>query len=396
MSKKKISVAGIGCHLIDRILNPVDFNSEVFKNYKSMKPGDGGIVPGHLVFADDLVKFRGKSLNEIINEITSEKTTEEISIGGPGIVSFIHAAQMSCHLKSEYSFYGFKPVDDMGAKLSELVKKVPVKYFEIAESSKNTPRTEVLVDPIYNDGSGERVFINEIGAAWDIIPEKISDEFYEADITIFGGTALVPNIHDKLDDLLKKAKSKGCITIVNTVFDFRNEQLNPDTKWPIGKSDETYKFIDLLITDHAEALRLSGTSEIEDALAFFKTKHVKSLMITNGVKPLILYSKGGIFKDSESLKMPVSEYVLNDKNSAKTGDTTGCGDNFVGGVIYSIVDQIVQGTDKPDIFEAACWGIVSGGFATYYNGGTYYEKEKGEKFKMIEKLYQLYKKQINE
>ena len=81
---------------------------------------------------------------------------------------------------------------------------------------------------------GNVMFLNSIGAAWDYRPDELDDEFFNSDIVVFGGTALVPQIHDHMTTLLKKAKSKGCITIVNTVFDFRNEKANPSEKWPTG------------------------------------------------------------------------------------------------------------------------------------------------------------------
>lgn len=79
--------------------------------------------------------------------------------------------------------------------------------------------------------------------------DKIDDDFFGSDIVVFGGTGLMPQIHDNLTSLLKRAKSKGCITIVNTVFDFRNEKDKPTEKWPLGESEESYGYIDLLITD---------------------------------------------------------------------------------------------------------------------------------------------------
>ncbi len=76
------------------------------------------------------------------------------------------------------------------------------------------------------------------------------------------------------------------------------------------------------------------------------------------------------------------------------GDTTGCGDNFVGGVISSIVNQIVSGIAHPDLKETCSRGIVSGGFACFYLGGTYLEDNPGEKRSKIEPYYDAYRKQI--
>ena len=40
--------------------------------------------------------------------------------------------------------------------------------------------------------------------------------------------------------------------------------------------------------------------------------------------------------------MPVSEKVIDERKNSQSGDTTGCGDNFVGGVIASVVTQIAK------------------------------------------------------
>lgn len=80
-------------------------------------------------------------------------------------------------------------------------------------------------------------------------------------------------------------------------------------------------------------------------------------------------------------------------NPDNTGDTTGCGDNFVGGILASFVTQM-QNDQKPDLIEACAWGIISGGFACFYLGGTYFEKAPGEKSEKIKFYYQDYMDQI--
>ena len=92
--------------------------------------------------------------------------------------------------------------------------------------------------------------------------------------------------------------------------------------------------------------------------------------------------------------MPVSEKVLHEKKNAQGGDTTGCGDNFVGGVIASVVTQLQNGISHPDITEASSLGVVSGGFACFYLGGTYFEEKIGEKRAKMEPYYDAYRKQI--
>jgi len=47
-----------------------------------------------------------------------------------------------------------------------------------------------------------------------------------------------------------------------------------------------------------------------------------------------------------------------------------------------------------DLTEACMWGTISGGFACFYIGGTYFEKYPGEKRGLINPYYDKYKNQI--
>jgi sugar/nucleoside kinase (ribokinase family) len=239
------------------------------------------------------------------------------------------------------------------------------------------------------------MFINSIGAAWDYSPDDLDEDFFNSAIVVFGGTALVPQIHDKLVSLLRKAKSRGCITVVNTVFDFRSEKADPSKKWPLGESDESYRYIDLLIADREEASRLSGENDSLAAVKFFRNKKIASLIITDGTENILTYSDGSFFSGSGLKEMPVSAKIKNELQNVHGGDTTGCGDNFAGGVIASLVTQLQNGVSQPDLQEACCWGIVSGGFACFYMGGTWFEEKPGEKLSRIRPYYESYKRQIS-
>jgi hypothetical protein len=55
-----------------------------------------------------------------------------------------------------------------------------------------------------------------------------------------------------------------------------------------------------------------------------------------------------------------------------------------------------DGEKQPDLQEACCWGIVSGGYTCFYLGGTRFEKKSGEKLAGIKSFYEAYKKQISD
>lgn len=393
---RKIIVSGIGCCLVDLLYKDIDFSNDIFRPFFSLNRGDGGLTPGQLVFNEEFEKFTGLSFENALAQITGGRLPDTRNIGGPCIVALIHAAQLTDREICEVRFYGRGGNDDAGKFLISALQKTPVVLQDYQLTKKRTPSTVVLSDPNFDHGHGERMFINSIGAAWDYFPEDIHDDFFKSDIVVFGGTALVPPIHDHLTELLLAAKSNGCITVVNTVFDFRNEKLFPNQKWPLGASDESYQYIDLLITDHEEALRLSGEKTKEAAIGFFRNKKVSALIITNGSLPISVFSDGRIFQSLNLTEMPVSGKVTEDLKSCREGDTTGCGDNFVGGILASIVRQLHSGIKNPDLQEASCWGIVSGGFACFYMGGTYFEEKPGEKLNKIKPYFEAYKKQTDD
>ncbi len=364
------------------------------QSYHSVVRGDGGLTPGQLVFQEEFEKFAGCDFNAALDKLTNNREPDKKNIGGPSIVSLIHAAQVLDKNRFEVRFYGRGGMDDAGEYLLSALQQTPVVLQDYQLIPKPTPATFVLSDPNYDNGHGERMFINSIGAAWDFNPVDLQDDFFKSQVVVFGGTALVPGIHDHLTSLLKKAKSTGCITVVNTVFDFRSEKLNPGARWPLGESDKSYQFIDLLIADQEEALRLSGKNNPDEAMLFFQEQQVSSVIITNGSKNILFYSDGHFFEKVNLSYLPVSQRVSEELKDYKEGDTTGCGDNFVGGVIASLVSQIDENNEKPDLREACYRGIVAGGFACFYMGGTYFEREPGEKKERLESYYESYKKQV--
>jgi sugar/nucleoside kinase (ribokinase family) len=393
--KGKIIVSGVGCCLVDVLYNHIDFHSKEIKPFLSIKSGDGGLSPGKLVFKEDFEKFSRRSLDDFINEIVGEQGSDLVNIGGPSIVSLIHAAQMTGPAHCEVRYFGKAGKDLYGKYLQQTLARTPVVLKDFQLIDKPTPSTIVLSDPEYEDGHGERMFINTIGAAWEMKPDQLSEEFFRSTLVVFGGTAIVPRIHEQLTPLLKKSKSHGCITMVNTVYDFRNEKDNPGKRWPLGESMDTFRFIDVLVCDKEEALRTSGMDGINEALEFFIDRGTRSVVITNGAEDIHAYSDGSIFKEKGTISLPVSDLVKEERRNVQKGDTTGCGDNFAGGLIGSVVNQLFRGLSHPDFLEALSWAVASGGFACSYMGGTYLESEPGEKKEEIKRYYDAYRKQIS-
>jgi sugar/nucleoside kinase (ribokinase family) len=389
----KASIAGIGCSLIDYLYPDIDFDDPEITTFFSKKTFDGGLIPGGLVFIDELEKYTGLSIDAILHKITKGKKPEAENLGGPAIVALVNCAQLLGSLPVEVRYFGRRGNDAASELIGNILSKVPLDCKNYRRVDGSTPGTHVFSDPKYDDGRGERMFVNTIGCAGTFAVHDVPDHFFDSRILLFGATALLPNIHDELSTLLKKGKERGCIAIVTTVYDFRNAKKRPHERWPLGNNDENYKTLDLLIVDYEEALYLSNCATIDEAGGFFIDKQTPAFIITHGSDPVCLYSAGGIFGKTGLITLPVSEHVRHSLKTQKEicGDTTGCGDNFAGGVISSIAYQLfVMKLKRIDLPTACAWGIASGGFACFYRGGAYMEEHPGEKKEKIRFVFNEY------
>lgn len=386
-------IHGAGCCLIDTIYMGCRYEDEAYAPFWSRKRGDGGMIEGGLVFGEALERFSGKSHAEIIETLTQGREPDVVNLGGPAVVALVHAAQILAQEQVEVTFYGAVGADHLADFTRSTIEKTPLHHHFKTIADKPTPTTEVFDDPTRRNGKGERSFVNTIGAAGEFGPEDLSASFYDADIILLGGTALVPQLHDGSHTILKRAKDHGCITVVGTVYDFRNEMANPDKAWPLG-DQSSYRHIDLLVTDLEEALRLTNTETIEDAARALISYGVGALIITRGALDMLVWSNGPLIRPCALSHMPVSAYMdaLMEKDPSMRKDTTGCGDNFMGGVLVSLAKQLGSGkTQGIDMVDLCAWGASSGGFTCTYHGGTFHEQVPGEKAKLLEPVVRAYK-----
>ena len=388
----RFRIHGTGCCLVDYLFHPVDFSGKTFSRYISATPGDGGLKVGGLVFSKELEEFSSKQYMELRDEVAGGAEPAAVNVGGPSVVSLIHAAQMLHGAGAEVVFHGCRGNDTPGHYLEETVAKTPLSaIFRVKGDF--TPFTDVLSDPVYNNGLGERMFINNIGAAGLFTCEDLDETFFHADIVVFGGTALVPVIHRSLDKLLEKARDCGAVTVVNTVYDFISEKNDPAGLWTIGSGTKCYRYIDMLITDREEALRHSGKKTVDEAVRYFMDHGAGAVIVTSGPEPVTFTADSSLTGQIGISTLPVSEKVRNDlsRNHVIQGDTTGCGDNFTGGVIASMARQMISAPRKKlSLKEAVAFGIASGGFACYYLGGTFLESRPGEKLEKVTEIHQEY------
>ncbi|MDR2942493.1 MAG: carbohydrate kinase family protein [Treponema sp.] len=394
-----ITIHGTGCSMTDNLYTNCDFNSREFKKLMSDNAADGGLLPGKLVFREDFERFIKEPYENVLKKIAGEVPNYR-NLGGVSVVSLVHAAQV-LEDKARVSFWGAAGNDDAengnGYFLENMLTKFPFYKYHLIKKERPAPNTDVLSDPNYDNGHGERTFICSPGAANNLLPEDLDGEFFNADIIAFGGTALLPRLHEKLTSLLKRAKGNGACTVVNLVYDFHSELKLPGEKWKLGANDDAYQYIDILLADKDEALKTSGAADIDSAVLWFLNQGTRAVIVTEGSRAVTLAAEKGVFKPLEIKSMPVCEEI--DRELAlhpeRRGDTTGCGDNFAGGVIASLAGQLAS-SSKPDIRECAVQGITAGGFACFTFGGSFLESLPGEKFKLLKHYEKAYRKQIAE
>ena len=170
----------------------------------------------------------------------------------------------------------------------------------------------------------------------------------------------------------------------------------------VSAKDDAYPFIDILIADKDEAIKTAGTSSIKDAILWFISQGAGAVIVTEGSRSVTFASSApeanrGVFSPVEITSLPICEEI--DRELAaypkRRGDTTGCGDNFAGGVIVSIAEQLgANPKGKLDLRECVIHGSAAGGFACFTAGGTFAESFPGEKRKRLDFYVDAYRRQL--
>ncbi len=125
-----------------------------------------------------------------------------------------------------------------------------------------------------------------------------------------------------------------------------------DTQWDVTEKweylDDIYPFLDYLFINIDEALSISKTENIDSAIQYFKGK-VSCVIIKAG-------SEGSYLLDKE-------DFTIIPPFSSKVVDTTGAGDAFAGGFLYSLYNI---GSNKN---EAAIYGSAVAARNCEFHGG---------------------------
>ena len=250
-------------------------------------PGDGGLLVG------SSVRRAARRVHRIAVRCAapaSDLPEKEIeNIGGPAIISLIHVAQLLHDSSHSFHFHGVAGDDTEYRLVRDHIAKTVINPHFLVFEGEHTPTTYVLNDNHAHGGKGERTFVNLLGSAAHIIEADVSDDAYRSDIVLFGGTALWPAFHTRIDQALRRAKAEGALTIVGTVFDFMNEHRSSSERWPFGQ-ESGYPLVDLLVCDALEAWRMSGQRDASAAALTGEGANHHP-----GAKDIIAWSRGDVF-----------------------------------------------------------------------------------------------------
>ncbi|MEY4761723.1 MAG: hypothetical protein RLZZ200_1579 [Pseudomonadota bacterium] len=115
--------------------------------------------------------------------------------------------------------------------------------------------------------------------------------------------------------LLRKAKEAGAITVADMVMDQRS--------YGLDELHEAWPYLDYAVPSELEAQQFTGTTEPAAVARGFQRRGVKNVVLKRGSKGVIAFLGDRVF-ECPAFRVDAV-------------DTTGAGDNFVGGFIHALV-----------------------------------------------------------
>jgi sugar/nucleoside kinase (ribokinase family) len=385
-------ISGVGSCVLDVLHDlPPGGGEDRLAPYLSRTEGDGGLRRGGAVLRRLLEARFGRSSAELVRELGGGPP--RYTLGGVAAASLVATAQLLHGQGAEVRYYTNLSDDEGGAQLRRAFARTPLSPARFGVRRGRCPSTTILNEQ-GADGTAERSFITEptINEELALHPAGLDRDFFESQVTLFAGVRWEPHLCADLTRILADCRRAGSLTVLGTAY--VNMPGGSRQRWPLGDSDEAYRHVDLLVMDRTEALGHSGEPDLERATAFFKASGVGAFAVTQGVEPVLFWSGGGIFAPAEG-RLPIPSAILQDKASGvlPSGDSVGCGDNFLGGVVASTVEQLRRGR-LLDLRQAVIMGSLSGGIASTHAGGVLEERAPGEKRELVERYRRRYEAQL--
>jgi sugar/nucleoside kinase (ribokinase family) len=177
----------------------------------------------------------------------------------------------------------------------------------------------VIVDPALATGLGialckenDRAILTFIGSLNAVYPEDITDDLLRSSHHIHHGSYFLhSNLRPAMTDIFRRALDLGLTTSLDTNWD-------PEENWNSGLTD-LLPLTDVFFPNDQEALFISKTKSIENAIEFFNNLGVHITVIKQGERGSIAVSG----KHHFTYKLP----------PVSGGDSIGAGDSFDAGFL---------------------------------------------------------------
>jgi sugar/nucleoside kinase (ribokinase family) len=188
----------------------------------------------------------------------------------------------------------------------------------------------------------DRALLTYMGAIPHLSLEQIPEEMYtQAEHIHFGAYFLQDDMRDHWSTLFKKAGKLGISTSFDTGWDLNG-------KWYPEKISELIGWTDLFIPSEDELMKIYDVDNLEGIVAKLPNKR-NLVAVKRGSKGAVMVSASGAILTGKPFKViPM--------------DTTGAGDSFNAGLIYSYLEQ----KEKAEMLRFAC---ACGALATQRIGG---------------------------
>ncbi|UCC41421.1 MAG: carbohydrate kinase family protein [Candidatus Omnitrophota bacterium] len=246
---------------------------------------------------------RWGELMDIVNPIT-------MNIGGNGAISAACAARL-----------GLKPYlvskigsDELGTRLKSVLDTAKVNTQWLFSDAK-TP-TSVTLAIVNNEG--ERMFFHHIGSNAKLTIKDIKKiKLKGMNGLILGSMFILPGIKPKdAAAIVKMAKDNKLPTFLDVAWD-------PTGKWDIGN---VFKNVDFFMPNEEELLHIARTRSLTRAVERLHKKGMDTIIVKQGASGCTVFDFG---HRSMHIKAP----------RVKAVDSTGAGDAFNAGFIYSYLDS---------------------------------------------------------
>ena len=283
-----------------------------------------GEVNADLVLTGDVIPAFGQA-EKIIDDAT-------LTTGSSGAIFACGAARLGLRV----AYCGVVGDDMFGRFMIDNLSERGVDTGGIRVDSSLKTGLSVILSP-----SEDRAILTHLGSidaqrAEDIDPALIQKTRHIHLTSYF----LQTNLQAGLPDLLAETRQLGCTVSMDTNWD-------PAEQWAGGLAD-VLPLIDVFLPNEQEALAISGTSNMNDALAALAGV-IPTLVVKLGEKGAVCQQGEKQFKDCGF--------------PAEVIDTTGAGDSFDSGFLYGYLHQ----WSLPKSLAIAC---ACGSLSTRAAGGT--------------------------